>query len=588
MYIRFTVILSLFASLLFAQSEKIAPEVNVAFLSGKTTDIMIVLQEQADLSKAAAISGKDKKAMFVFDRLRDVAARSQTNLRQLLAANSADANSFYIVNAISVKGCTAELAQKVAALPEVKAISSDPWVAFPEPEKRDNLSSSSERNTIEWGVEKINAPTVWNMGFTGQGITVGGADTGYDWTHPAIRPHYRGYTSETIFDHNYNWHDAIKSPNPQFPDSIANPCGIGIPAPCDDNSHGTHTAGTMVGDDGQGNQIGVAPGAKWIGCRNMDRGWGQPSTYIECFEWFLAPTDQNGQSPNPLKSPHVINNSWYCSAEEGCTDLTINELMRTAVINLKASGVVVVVSNGNFGSQGCASTYGPPAYFEESFSVGSTQQNDTISNFSSRGPVVIDGSGRIKPNVSAPGQFVRSSVLNGNYAYYSGTSMAGPHVVGLVALLLSANPSLSGEVSKIEDIVESTCIPINGLVDCSDNNGLAYPNNTYGYGRVDALGAVEAALMVSTGSINPGGLAVTVFPNPVTDQFYLAINKFEGPVTFKLSDVSGNILINKPITISAGQLLQISTAGYPSGIYFWQVQTPYGKLSTGRLFFDKR
>jgi subtilisin family serine protease len=166
--------------------------------------------------------------------------------------------------------------------------------------------------------------------------------------------------------------------------------------------------------------------------------------------------------------------------------------------------------------------------------------------------------------------------------------MAGPHVVGLVALLLSANPSLSGEVSKIEDIVESTCIPINGLVDCSDNNGLAYPNNTYGYGRVDALGAVEAALMVSTGSINPGGLAVTVFPNPVTDQFYLAINKFEGPVTFKLSDVSGNILINKPITISAGQLLQISTAGYPSGIYFWQVQTPYGKLSTGRLFFDKR
>ena len=78
--------------------------------------------------------------------------------------------------------------------------------------------------------------------------------------------------------------------------------------------------GTMVGDDGAGNQIGVAPGAKWIGCRNMNEGDGTPATYSECFQWFIAPTDLNNQFPNPTLAPHVINNSWGCPPSEGCTD----------------------------------------------------------------------------------------------------------------------------------------------------------------------------------------------------------------------------------------------------------------------------
>ncbi len=588
MHIRFTLFFSFLAFVLSGQSTKIAPEVNAAFLHGTTADVIMVLQEQADVSGANALKGKDQKSVYVFNLLKATAERTQVNLRQLLSKNKANANSLYIVNAIVVKNCTAELAEKAAALPEVKAISFDPWVQFPEPEKAPDQTSSNDRNSIEWGVEKINAPAVWNLGFTGQGITVGGADTGYDWNHPAIKTHYRGYSSETVFDHNYNWHDAIKTPNPQFPDSLLNPCGIDITSPCDDNSHGTHTAGTMVGDDGQGNQIGVAPGATWVGCRNMDRGWGQPSTYIECFEWFLAPTDVNGSSPNPLKSPHVINNSWYCSTDEGCTDLTINELMRTAVINLKTSGVVVVVSNGNFGSQGCASTYGPPAYFEESFSVGSTQSNDTISNFSSRGPVVIDGSNRTKPNVSAPGQGVRSSVLNGGYAAYSGTSMAGPHVVGLVALMLSANPGLIGEVSKVEDLVESTCLPINGLVDCSDNNGLAYPNNTYGYGRVNALNAVQQALLVSTGDIlSDPSIQVNAFPNPARDQFFLNLQNYTGTATVKVYDARGVLLVQETNKARSGQLIPVKTAGYPSGIYYWQVQLANGFIKTGRMVLER-
>ena len=65
-------------------------------------------------------------------------------------------------------------------------------------------------------------------------------------------------------------------------------------APCDDKGHGTHTIGTAIGDDGMGNQIGMAPGAKWIGCRNMDQGNGTPARYIECMEFFLAPYPVGG------------------------------------------------------------------------------------------------------------------------------------------------------------------------------------------------------------------------------------------------------------------------------------------------------
>src|SRR6185295_14141036 len=129
---------------------------------------------------------------------------------------------------------------------------------------------------IEPGISYSKAPQVWALGFTGQGIVVGGADTGYQWDHPALKPHYRGWNGVTA-NHDYSWHDSIHS--------SAGPCVGNSPQPCDDNSHGTHTMGTAIGSDGGSNQIGMAPGAKWIGCRNMDQGNGTPTTYAECFQF---------------------------------------------------------------------------------------------------------------------------------------------------------------------------------------------------------------------------------------------------------------------------------------------------------------
>lgn len=573
----------------FAQSpavwrSKVAPDVLAAFDRGQTADVIVVLNEQADVSAARQLHGKAARSNFVFNRLRETAERSQVNARRILHERNARANSLYLVNAIAIENTDAATVRLLAELTEIKRISLDPWVEMPPPFVEN--PTVEERNTTEWGVEKINAPAVWAMGFTGQGVTVGGADTGYEWGHPVLQTHYRGWNGANPAEHNYNWHDAIHELSPLNGDTTSNPlnnpCGLDTGAPCDDLNHGTHTMGTMVGDDGAGNQTGVAPGAKWVGCRNMERGWGKPSSYVECFEWFLAPTDLNGLNPDPSKSPDVINNSWYCADVEGCTDLTINELIHTAMTNLQASGVVVVVSNGNNGGV-CSTTDGPPAYFQESFSVGATRSNDTIAGFSSRGPVTIDGSFRNKPDVSAPGVGVRSSIRGGGYAYFSGTSMAGPHVVGLVALIFSANPDLRGEVETVQNIIEQTSVFLADTLDCSPGSlGNARPNHAYGWGRVDALAAVNAALSVSTTLPEALAPSVKVSPNPAGDETVFFLENFQGNTTLDIFAANGQRVVSQSFTPQNRELHQVPLRGVPTGVYLYRIESESGTVS-GRL-----
>ena len=448
--------------------------------------IVLVLKQQADLSETKHITGKAQKSRYVFSTLFNTADRSQVRIADFLKSQKISYRSFYITNAIGLKA-DKKLIDQLSEFEEIESIIEDAaYQMLPLQQERTN----GDRAT-EWGISKINAPQVWQLGYTGQGVVVGGQDTGYEWNHPAIINQYRGWNGVTS-NHNYNWHDAIKQNAPQT--SGPNPCGYNLSVPCDDHNHGTHTAGTMVGDDGGTNQIGVAPSAKWIGCRNMERGWGTLTTYMECFEWFLAPYAY-GDTPaqgDPDMAPHVINNSWYCPSEEGCNSSNFG-VMETIVNNLKNAGVVVVVSAGNSGNSGCSSVTGPPAIFENSFSVGATNSTDFIATFSSRGPVTIDESGRLKPNVSAPGVSVRSCIRNGDYASFSGTSMAGPHVAGAVALIISANPDLAGEVELIESILEQTAFHPSNAETCGSIPADTWPNNTFGYGRIDVLAAVNMA-----------------------------------------------------------------------------------------------
>jgi uncharacterized repeat protein (TIGR01451 family) len=440
------------------------------------TEFLVFLTEQADVSGADALRTKDEKGRYVHERLSQTAARTQGPLLALLAARGAEHRPYWIANMIWVRGDQA-LIEELALRPDVARLYANPTVHIEEPVESFPLSLTPQ--AIEWNVSKIRAPELWAAGFSGQGVVIGGQDTGYDWDHPALKDKYRGWNGTTA-NHNYNWHDAIHV--------TGSNCGANSPEPCDDTNHGTHTMGTMVGDDGAGNQIGVAPGAKWIGCRNMNEGDGTPATYAECFQWFMAPTDLNNQNPNPTLAPHVINNSWGCPPSEGCTDP--NALL-AVIQSTRAAGIVVVASAGN-GGPGCNTVNTPPGIYQPVFSVGSTTNtaNDDISSFSSRGTVTVDGSNRIKPDVSAPGSAVRSSVPGVGYGSMSGTSMASPHVAGAVALVLSAFPQLAGNVAQLETILSSTAVPRTTTQACGGIPGSQIPNNTYGHGRIDVYNAL--------------------------------------------------------------------------------------------------
>jgi len=450
------------------------------------TEFLVALKEQADLSGAAGLTTQAAKGKYVYEQLSQTAQRSQAPILHRLAAAGVDYRAYWISNLIWVRG-DASILQELALLPEVAHVYANPWVQvdLPPNHPANEIEEVAGITALEWNIARVHADDVWAAGYTGQGVVIGGQDTGYQWDHPALINQYRGWDG-AVADHLYNWHDAIHDDNPYS--GGANDCGFNTETPCDDHGHGTHTMGTMVGDDGAGNQIGMAPGARWIGCRNMENGWGTPQTYIECYQWFVAPTDFDNQNPRPDLAPQVINNSWSCPVDEGCTDpLVLQEVVR----NVRAAGILTVHSAGNSGPA-CGTVNTPAAIYTESFTVGNTRSDDTISASSSRGPVLVDGSGRMKPDISAPGSDIRSSYVGGGYARLSGTSMAAPHVAGLVALMLSAHPELSGQVELVEQIIQETAVPLATTTPCGDDiAGVSVPNNTYGWGRIDAQQAYD-------------------------------------------------------------------------------------------------
>ena len=312
----------------------------------------------------------------------------------------------------------------------------------------------------------------------------------------------------------------------------------------------------------------------------MERGWGKPSTYIECFEWFMAPTDIDGENPDPTLSPDVINNSWGCPQSEGC-DSTNWQYMELALDNLRASGTFVVVSAGNDGIRNCGSIRNPSAMFENSFAVGATRLiydstgvsfNDTIAGFSSRGPVTIDHSDRLKPDIVAPGQSVLSSVPNNGYRYSSGTSMAGPHVAGVVALIISANPELKGNVDKISEIIRETAVPKYDIDSCRGIDEQVLPNSTYGYGRIDALAAVNKALELQTTVVEQeesNELNLEIFPNPFLDIITIKSKNTINKMNITIFDTFGRSLFSRNIQNTSN----LDLSNLNSGIYLVKIES---------------
>jgi len=451
-------------------------------------DALIILKNQADLQYRDDTDLT--KGQYVFNELVET-AKSQDSLVARLDEDEIRNQAFYVANIVAIFAATPKQLQEIADRDDVLKIVSNAESKTLPPVDKSEIPPSKGMAAIEESIVSIGADKVWSeFGVNGEGIVIAGQDTGIDWDHQGLIKSYRGWDGENA-NHDLNWHDSIR-------ESISvkeNKCGLNTEEPCDDNGHGTHTLGTMVGSEGDTNQVGVAPGAKWVGCRNMDEGVGRLSTYVECFEWFLAPYPRNGNpriDGNPDLAPHIINNSWGCPTSEGC----YGEEMILVLEAMKAAGIMVVVSAGNDGP-GCSTIQSPPAmHTEQTLSVGAHNHRDgKIAGFSSRGPSAFDGG--IGPYVTAPGVNIRSTTPGGKYAgyFWSGTSMAGPHVAGLIALLWSADSSLIGDIDKTLEVVRTTATPTaaDGQ-SCGDVAADANPNNTFGYGQINAYEAVASRL----------------------------------------------------------------------------------------------
>ncbi|MFC4620549.1 S8 family serine peptidase, partial [Camelliibacillus cellulosilyticus] len=474
------------------------------FSKDKYVTYLLKFRDQADTKKAAAqaqkLSKKDKlsaaKAKYaersaVVNALRAKAMETQPEVTKYLekekkAGHVKNYHTYYIVNAISVTG-TKEVMDKLASFPEIeKILPNETRHLLPTVNVKDLKSSvltkekaqaadkakteaktngkTADNGDIAWGVERVGAPAVWNMGYDGTGVVIGSLDSGVQWNHPALKEKYRGYNPNNPDqpDNEYNWFDAID----------------GQSTPYDDMGHGSHTVGTMVGAEPDGShQVGMAPGAKWIAAKAFSAaGTGSDDDILAAGEWLLAPKDANG-NPHTEKAPDIINNSW--GGGPG-----LDEWFRPMVQNWRAAGIFPEFSAGNTDifNPGGPGSVAAPANYPESFATGATDSNDNLASFSLQGPSPYD---EIKPEISAPGVNICSSVPNNQYdCTYSGTSMAGPHVSGAIALMLSADASLS--VDDIEQVLMDTATP---RTDAQFPNT---PNNGYGHGILDAFSAVSA------------------------------------------------------------------------------------------------
>lgn len=537
--------------------------------AGQTAHL-IYLRQQADVTAAHAYTTKRAKGQYVYNQLQRTARKTQPGLISLLQKEGVAHRPLWIVNAIYAEGLSPEFLRHLEQHRAVVMILQDVPVHFSPPVDAPRVNLRSKAGP-EWNIRQIQADQVWHMGITGSGVTIGGQDTGVDWTHPSLTHQYRGRRADTI-NHNYQWFDAISEVNPYWSDTSSNPCGLSTRQPCDDHVHGTHTMGSMVGDDGADNQIGVAPGAQWVAARNMDRGVGSPTTYLRCFQWFLAPTDLNGRHPRPDLAPDVVNNSWYCPEDEGCTP-EFQSVFAQAITNLNAAGIFVVVSAGNAG-EACQTINTIPASIEPAFATGATDEQDEVASFSARGPAFsFSGEQLAKPDITAPGVQVRSAGLEDTYRTFSGTSMAGPHVAGTVALMLSANPDLRGAVDTLEAILRRTATPLQSSANC---NIQSLPNRfdpAYGYGRIDALAAVQEALSTTTNSSSQptGRKAVVVFPNPVHQQLQFLLPEQIKTGYLRIFDSLGRPVRDQQL-VRDSRILRLDFGDQPAGAYFYEIR----------------
>ncbi len=415
-------------------------------------ELFIVLKDQLLLPENLRVSPSEKVAI-----LKNYHFNSQRPLVELLKASSDvyEIKQFWVVNAIYVKVKRGAFERLFLNRDDIDIIYYD----------KDNFHITAFKgndntiNAVAWGVSKIKADSVWILyGYTGNGVIVGHIDTGVDANHPAL-------SGDVLSQY---WKDPINNQS----------------NPYDDNGHGTHTAGTIAGGDGLGpftNDIGVAPNAKIISCKAFDaNGSGSSSAITTCVQHF---TDLKA---NQGVNVALVSNSWGGGGG--------NTWLWNSIWNgWRANNIIPVFAAGNSGPG--SGTVGSPGDYPIVIAVGATNSSDQVASFSSRGPAPSTSPynntsywsrpdwNYYKPDIAAPGVSIYSSVPGGGYQSWDGTSMATPHVAGVIALMLEKNPTLT-YTQIYMTITDYGRVRPTGC-------GSTWPNNNCGWGRIDAKLAIE-------------------------------------------------------------------------------------------------
>ncbi len=427
--------------------------------------LFVVLRDQAVLNGLETIADYNKRRTAVYQRLVSHATITQAPLRSTLDRLGIRYTPYYLVNGLEVE---ADLPVRLwlQSRPEVAEVIPVPHLRPLPISPQTAVGNEPPPTETPWNLVAIGAPEVWARGIRGAGIIVGQADSGVDYTHPELSDSYAGRTASGI-EHTYHWLDPWTN----------------APAPYDVSGHGTHTLATVLGK-----HVGVAPDATWIGCVNLARNLGNAPRYLDCLQFLFAPYPPNGdpfRDGNPTRGAHILNNSWGCPADlEGCTVISLQPAVRA----LRIAGVFVVASAGNDGPA-CGSLNAPLAIYDEVMTVGAVDAEGRLAIFSSVGPVQVDRSLRPKPDLVAPGVDILAAFPNQSYYRAEGTSMAGPHVAGAVALMWSANPALIGDIDTTTRILKETARPYphSDGDRCGAGNGV-------GAGLLDVAAAVRRAL----------------------------------------------------------------------------------------------
>ncbi len=498
--------------------------------------VLVVMHERVDIL-ALDQSLHDQRVdladrhVTVIETLKAAARSAQADLTTSLEARrGTDVVSFtphWLVNGVIVTGSEAAI-REIAAREDVEIVEPNLVPEVIEPARRYEADSADRGIGITPGVVSIGARRVWDeLGIRGEGALIGGLDTGVDGDHPAFADRWRGNHAPW----QECWLDVVGSVS-TFPN--------------DQHfwSHGTHCMGTMCGvaDD---DTIGVAPAAEWIAANAIDQGAGGgfDIDIVTCFEWFADP---DGDPQTMEDVPDVVQNSW--GVHEGFGYPDCDSRWWDVIDGCEAAGPVVVFAAGNEGpgSQTLRSPGDRATTIYNMFTVGATNHTYpyNIASFSSRGPAGPNcgpEENRVKPEVSAPGVSIYSADNGGGYQYMDGTSMACPHVCGVVALMRSANPNL--DVITIKQV----------LMDTSLDRGTPGEDNVYGHGFIDAYEAVFA-VMGGFGTVE-GTVTDRATGLPIPDAYIFVENSNQS--TYSESD--GSFSVFAP---AGAQVISAAVFGY--------------------------